>query len=260
MQYNDFCYSSLGYFVREEREYMTNSCEESRNFQNSCKNCRLFKLCFPYKLNQDELMEFDLIVNKNRVLRKQEILFKENKPFSSLFVVRSGYIKTFQSSGLSARKVTGFYIAGEILGLDAIYPERYQTTAVTLDDVSVCEIPFERLISLASKTYNLQKQIMRLISEKIIYRYNGQERITSAEKRLVVFLFNLSERLKRAGMSYTHFILPASKKDISDYLGIALETMSRTLAKLNDYKVINFNKKEVTLKNTRELQEMINDS
>ena len=223
---------------------------------NSCATCRLYDICLPLGLNSDELHQFSDIMAKNQVFKANESIFKEKERFSSLYVVRSGCIKTHRLSGVIADRITGFFIAGEILGLEAIHTEIYQDTAVALDTVSLCEIKFDSLLSIAAVAPNLQKQLVRLMSEKISCGISEGERDTSAEKRIANFILNLSTRFKRSGFSGMNFILPMSKKDIADYLGIATETMSRVLTRLHDKDILLINKKEINITDIRKLQEI----
>lgn len=224
--------------------------------QNLCNACRLYDICLPLGLNLEDLHQFNDIMVKNRIIKTNELLFKENERFKSLYVVRSGCIKTYRLSGVIADRTTGFFISGEIIGLDAIHTEFYQDTAIALDIASVCEIQFEALLSIAASVPNLQKQLVRLMSEKISCGVSREERDTSAEKRIANFILNLSIRFKRAGLSSTNFILPMSKKDIADYLGVATETMSRVLSKLRDNEILLINKKEFNIADIRKLQEV----
>jgi len=152
-------------------------------------------------------------------------------------------------NALGEEQITGFYFPGELLGLNGLHENVYAGTAIALETVSLCEIPFVKLDELSALLPELRRQLMRQMSQEIADEQNMMLVLakTSAEEKLGNFLIRLSLRFKRLGFSATQFRLTMSRVDIGNYLGLAVETVSRTLTKLQQRGVIKVAGKEVTI-------------
>lgn len=143
----------------------------------------------------------------------------------------------------------GFHLPGELIGLDAIAEGDHPLAAKALETTSVCEIPFSDLESLSTRVHGLQHQLLRIMSQEIRDdEHNmvilGQK---SAEERLAAFLIGLSNRFKRRGFSDTQFNLSMSRSDIGNYLGLALETVSRLFTRFQNEGLIRVDRKHIEL-------------
>jgi len=132
-----------------------------------CKDCSLSGMCLPLALKTDELDTLDEIVKRGRPLKKGDMLFRQGEPFSSIYALRSGAIKTFSLSDTGEEQITGFHLASEMIGLSGMDDQQYPVSAMALETTSVCEIPFERLDDLTAVMPQLRKQVMRLMSREI---------------------------------------------------------------------------------------------
>lgn len=228
----------------------------------SCRNCRMSSLCIPMSLRSDELYKLDQIILRGKPLQVRQSIFRAGDPFTSIYAVRSGSVKAFRLDDDGREQVVAFYLPGEIFGWDGLADSHYQNTAVALETTSVCEIPFEQLDHLASSITSIQNYTTKLMSREII---NGQRLIAllagnSAHQRLASLLISLSDRLALQKLSSTRFRLPMSRGDISNYLGLTVETVSRTFSYFQKMGYLRVNKKEVELLNLDALQEVIADS
>ncbi len=215
----------------------------------SCQNCGLSELCIPYSLSLGEVELVDAKIKRHKPLRKNETLFEIHKPFHSIFVVRSGAVKTYTLSAEGDEHVVDFYLPGELLGLDAIGGETYNNTAKALETSSLCEIPYAEMTALSQQIPNLQVHMYRVLSREIRDDQNMQLLLNkkTAEQRIASFIFNLAERHKIRKLSSSMFRLPMIRTDIANYLGLAVETTSRIFTRLQENGVILVKGKEIEI-------------
>lgn len=220
-----------------------------------CKDCSLAAMCLPLALQDQELDTLDSIVKRGRPLRKGEMLFRQGDPFASLYALRSGTIKTFTVDDAGVEQITGFHLASELIGLSGMDGERQPVSAVALETTSVCEIPFERLDDLTATMPSLRRQVMRLMSREI--RDDQQMMMLlskkTADERIATLLINLSARFRARGYSARSFRLAMSRNDIGNYLGLAVETVSRVFTRFQQQGLIAADGKEVEITNHGEL-------
>ncbi len=230
------------------------------NIRVACKNCTLSTLCLPMGLEPEDIERLDSIVKRSRPLHRGDELFRAGDRFRSLFVVKSGAVKTYSPADEEEREqVLGFHLAGEIIGLDAIELETHTCSAKVLETSAICEIPFSRLEELSTLIPSLQHQLYRLLSKEIhqdaeMLRLLGKK---SAEERLATFLLGLSQRLKKRGLSSSEFQLSMSRHEIGNYLGLAVETVSRLFTRFQEDGLLDVRRKHVRLVNVRGLESLL---
>jgi CRP/FNR family transcriptional regulator len=212
-----------------------------------CSSCRLLEVCLPAGLSRADLERVDQMVESRRTLERGEALFRSGDSFDSLYVVWTGFFKTRVWAQDGIDQVTGFQMGGELLGLDGIATERHSCDAVALADSQVCQIPYARLESLARKVPALQRQLHAVMSREITRNHAvmlllGRMR---ADARLAAFLLNLIQRLKARGFSGSSLVLHMSREEIGSYLGIKLETVSRTLSRFQDDGLLIVRKRDI---------------
>lgn len=215
----------------------------------NCRDCRLNTLCLPVSLDDRDTSAFDSIVRRHRPMTRGTHLFRGGEPFRSIYAVRSGAIKSTMLSADGEEYVTGLHLAGEVMGLNAIDEDCYPTSAVALDTTAVCEIPFRRLEALSREIPGLQRRLVKLISRELLIEQGMAQAIAkrSAEERVAIFLVNLAERTGRGKELATRFRLPISRHDLSNYLGLAPETLSRLFKRLEEQGFIATEGREISL-------------
>jgi len=220
-----------------------------------CKDCSLSGMCLPLALKTDELDTLDEIVKRGRPLKKGEMLFRQGEPFSSIYALRSGAIKTFSLSDAGEEQITGFHLASEMIGLSGMDDQQYPVSAMALETTSVCEIPFERLDDLTAVMPQLRKQVMRLMSREI--REDQQMMLLlskkTADERIATLLINLSARFRARGYSAKSFRLAMSRNEIGNYLGLAVETVSRVFTRFQQQGLIAAEGKQINILEHTEL-------
>ncbi|MDO4434682.1 MAG: fumarate/nitrate reduction transcriptional regulator Fnr [Alysiella sp.] len=224
-----------------------------------CSNCSLKELCLPVGLQSEDFDKLNAVIRQSRRLKKGEYLFHAGGHFTSLFAIRTGFFKTSVNTPDGRDQVTGFFMSGELMGMDGISNGSYITDAVALEDSEVCELPFERLEELSHHLPSLNMHFFRLMSREIVRDQNimlllGNMR---AEERLAAFLLNLSDRLSSRGFAAYDFILRMSREEMGSYLGLKLETVSRTLSRFNQEGLISVEHKHIKILQAEKLQEMI---
>jgi CRP/FNR family transcriptional regulator, anaerobic regulatory protein len=226
----------------------------------ACSGCNLRELCLPVGLSDDQLGALDEMVSQRRALARGEALFRVGEPFTSLYAVRTGFFKTCVSSEDGRDQVTGFQMAGELLGLDGIGTERHTCDAVALEDSSVCVIPFHELEALSREFSDLQRQLHRIMSREIVRDHGVMLLLGSmrAEERLAAFLLNLTQRLKSRGFSASELILRMTREEIGSYLGLKLETVSRAFSKLQDDGSLEVRQRQIRVLDPDALQALVN--
>jgi len=222
----------------------------------ACQSCNLHDLCLPLGLDMGDIDKLDSIIKRSRPLQKGEHLFNGGDDFTSIYAVRSGSIKTFSESEEGDEQITGLYLPGELLGLDAIHENTHPCSAIALETTSLCEIPFSTLENLSTKIPELHHQLFRIMSKEIatdqsLLMLMAQK---SAEEKLAAFLVNLSSRLKQRNFSETEFNLSMSRKDIGNYLGLTIETISRTFSRFQNDGLLSTQRKYVNIHKLNELK------
>lgn len=224
----------------------------------ACKDCTLRELCLPVGLNEPDLSALDKVIKRRRTLKKGEMLYRFGDPLRSLYAIRNGALKTTGLIEDGRAQVTGFYLPGELLGIDAINTDRHPCSAEALETSEVCDIPYPALEDLARIVPGLQHQLLRIMSREIV---RDEEMLMmlgrmSAEERLASCLMSFSRRLARLGDHTVEFKLSMSRQDLGDYLGLALETVSRLLSRFQDEGLIGVHGRQIVLRNLNRLHAM----
>jgi CRP/FNR family transcriptional regulator len=218
-------------------------------FKSLCSTCNLRELCLPCcGLNRAEMDVADRLAFVRIQVRRGGCLYRAGDRFTSLYAVRTGFFKSTVPLEDGRRdQVTGFSMTGEVLGMDGIGAERHTCNAFALEDSEVCTIPFAALEDLAREIPSLQRQFRRMMSREIV-REQGVMLLLArmnADERLATFLLNLSQRFLAHGYSSSHFNLRMTRDEIGSYLGLNLETVSRTLSKFQSEGLLNVHQKSI---------------
>ena len=224
-----------------------------------CTHCSLKEICMPVGFQEEDFNHIGAVLKQNRRVKKGEFLFHAGETFSSLYAVRTGFFKTTVSTQDGRDQVTGFFMSGELVGTDGICLGKYACDAVALEDSEVCELPFDQVHELNGKIPNLYLHFLRLMSREIVRNQTVMLLLGNmrAEERLAMFLLNLSDRLYVRGFAANDFILRMSREEIGSYLGLKLETVSRTLSKFKQDGLIDVEHKHIRILLPRDLQSLV---
>ena len=214
----------------------------------------------PLGLNESEMERVDEVVATRRKVPRGDNLFRNGDKFNALYAIRTGFFKTRISAEDGRDQVTGFQMAGEIIGLDGIVSDHHTCDAVALEDAEVCVMPFDRIEELSREITSLQRHVHKIMSREIV-RENGVMLLLGsmrAEERLAAFLLNLVQRLHARGFSQSELILRMTREEIGSYLGLKLETVSRTFSKFVEDGVVEVKQRHVRILNADALKLIVN--
>ncbi|MCW5299052.1 fumarate/nitrate reduction transcriptional regulator Fnr [Herbaspirillum lusitanum] len=216
-----------------------------------CASCSLHQLCLPMGLDETDMQRLDQIIGRRRRIKRDQSLYRMGDAFDMLYAIRLGHFKTYQVNSNGSQQITGFQMAGELLGMDAIGTGRHQCEAVALEDSEVCEIPFSRLEELFQDMPVLLRQFHRIMSKEISREQGVMLTLNSmsAQQKLAAFLVNLSTRYATRGYSASRFQLRMTREEIGNYLGLAVESVSRLLSNLKKNGVVDVNHRDLELLN-----------
>ncbi|MBP7370351.1 MAG: cyclic nucleotide-binding domain-containing protein [Arenimonas sp.] len=211
-----------------------------------CSTCAFSSACLSQGYDKTSLQELHVLVEHIGPFRENEHIFREGDEFNAIAAVRSGTVKTYIVDSQGNEQVLGFFLPGEVIGLNAIHHSKYPCNAVALDTVMLCRFSFPKMALLASKMPGLQTQLFRLLSQDI-----GKAALLagdySADQRMAAFLISLSRRYAARGFSAKRFHLTMSRTDMANYLRLAPETVSRVLRRFQVEGFIQVERREMEI-------------
>ena len=204
-----------------------------RDLKAHCVNCSVRELCVPVGIDAEGMRQIDSLVSERKRLQKGDAAYHAGEPFSALYAIRVGSCKTTVLGEKGYEQVAGYYMPGDLIGLDGIGSGRHGGDAVALEETELCVLPFQQLEDVARRVVQLQRNLHRILSREIERDENVMLLLGSmrAEERLAAFLLSLSQRYQERGYSRTEFVLRLTREDIGSYLGLKLETVSRLLSR-----------------------------
>ena len=227
-----------------------------------CSTCNLRELCLPCGLQGCDISSLDELVYTRKKIKRGESLFHDGDRFGALYAIRSGFFKTRIATEDGRDQVTGFHMAGELMGIDGIDADCHKCDAIALEDSEVCVIPYARFEELSHKFPSLQRHFHKVMSREIVRDHGvmlllGRMR---AEERLAAFLLNLSQRFTARGFSASDFILRMTREEIGSYLGLKLETVSRSFSRFQDEGLLEVQQKHIRIANIARLKRIMGQS
>ncbi|MFO1355208.1 MAG: helix-turn-helix domain-containing protein [Gammaproteobacteria bacterium] len=221
-----------------------------------CSSCAILSRCLPASLDAAQIHGFEESIQRSRLLGAGDHLFRTGDPFHALFAVQSGCFKSYMVDAEGREHVLAFHFVGEIIGVDAIYPERHVSSCVGLaEQNSVCVLPYRSLTRLSQEMPQLQSGLLRMMSRYVL----GGTTIAgdfTAEERLAAFLVMVAARLRRPGGWSGELDLAMSRQDIANFLRLAPETVSRILARFQKAGLVKADRKRIALLNPDGLSEI----
>lgn len=220
-------------------------------YKAACLDCRVSALCLPSGLSKQGNDRFSELISQRIRIHKGCGLYLANDPLNYLYAVRFGSFKTCFANSEGQGLVTNFWMAGDIMGCDAISTNHHVCCAFALEDSEVCLIPYQRLEALGHEFPFLQQSLNRLLSSEIVREHKRLLMMCNltAEERLASFLLGLSKRYVKRGYSAHGFVLRMSRDDIASYLGLRLETICRCIAHLRQMGIVHFKGRTVEILN-----------
>ena len=213
----------------------------------------------PSGLSAAEMARIDQLITTRRKVKRKAPLFLAGEPFHALYAIRTGVFKTCVTAEDGRDQVTGFHMAGEIVGLDGIVQDHHTCDAVALEDSEVCVLPFDRIGELSREVGALQHHLHRVMSREIVREHGVMLLLGSmrAEERVAAFLLNLVQRLQARGFSPSELVLRMTRQEIGSYLGLKLETVSRTFSRFAQEGVLEVQHRFVRITDVERLRSVL---
>ncbi len=224
----------------------------------SCHSCSLSELCLPRGLSEAEMEELDSVVERNQSCERDDSLYRGGDRLEAIYAIRSGSFKTTITTSGGAEQVIGFYLPGELLGLDGFADEKHRCNVIALESATVCELTYPDFEKLCGQLSGLRRQMVHLVGREI----NNSNRMLlalgqmSAEERLAAFLMSFSIRFGERGFSDAEFNLSMPRHDLANYLGVAVETVSRLFSRLQDERILVVERRKVRILDKSKLAQL----
>ena len=220
-----------------------------------CSTCAFSEACLSQGFDKASLGELHVLVEHVGPYAEGDYIFREGDPFTAIAAVRAGTVKTCVVDANGHEQVLGFFLPGEVIGLNAIHASKYPCDAIALDTTMLCRFSFPKMALLATRMPGLQAHLFRLLSQDI-----GKAALLagdwSADERMAAFLVSLSRRFAQRGFSATRFHLAMSRTDIANYLRLAPETVSRVLRRFQSDQLVNVDRRELEVADMAQLLEL----
>jgi len=226
-----------------------------------CSKCNLRELCLPGGLDAEDLSRIENVVYARRRVKRGEALYQAGAEFNALNAIHSGSFKTSLFDGEGHEQVSGFFMGGELLGLEGLGSGTCNAAAVALEDSEVCVLPYALIEELAREVPALQRRLHAVLAREIVRDHGVMMLLGTmrSEQRLATFLLNLSARSVRRGYSSSEFHLRMTREEMGSYLGLKLETVSRLFSQFHDAGLIEVDHKHVRILDVRGLERMLNE-
>lgn len=223
--------------------------------QTQCHKCQLNKLCFNKSLNNDRMEALDTITKHPKPIHKGDSVYRQDDTFSSIFIVRSGAVKTYHIDKDGEEYISGFYLPGEVFGTDGMHTGQHAHSAEALDTTSVCQISIHK----TNNEFSLHPQLQQILLTSLCGDMHDRQQPLSmlhhkhAEQRLATFLNDISRRQNQRGLSATEFNLPMPRRDISQYLGMTEETISRIFTRFQNRQLLSASRRNIKIHDVKAL-------
>ena len=228
----------------------------------SCASCTLRELCIPQGMSDEELKLIDTVIERKKPVHKNDYLFRAGDTNRSIYAVLSGSVKTLVDNPNGEEQIVGFHLPGELLGMDGFSGDAHTCSAVALETSSVCEFPLESLDEVCHVVPSIQYAMRRIMGREVTKDHAMLLLLgrMSAEEKLASFLISLSKRMAQRHWKPTEFNLTMPRQDIANYLGLAVETVSRLFAHLQDEEIIEVDRRRVNISDMDRLKAIVGDS
>ena len=230
------------------------------NIHNSCSKCITRKKCINSSLTAEEASHLNNLYVQRINLKKGDTLYHNGDKLLSIYNIRAGVLKTEYSLPDGRQQVVKFMMPGELAGLDGIQDGKHHSDTSALTDSEICCINYDQLQKISKEFPVLQKNLDCLMSSIL---NEIQDHIfllgsLSANEKLAHFLIQYSNKLASHGYSPQEFKLTMNREELSSYLGVTIETLSRAFTHMVDRKIIEASNKNIKVMSRAHLESLDN--
>lgn len=215
----------------------------------TCDACSLNQICLPKGLTENEIYELESSIDKTLKIKKKEMIFSANEDMAGIYAVKSGAVKTSIANADGQEQVLEFHLPGDMLGFDAFNTGKHCCNAVALEDTFLCKIPTDAFEDLCDRLPGIRSEMLHQVGKEITHNQRlvlslGQQQ---TDERLAAFIIQMSLHYQSRGFSKKEFMLPMPRQDLSNYLGMAVETLSRIISRMTNSGIIKIDRRMVVI-------------
>ncbi len=241
---------NLGYMRHQPNSFIQKSI--------SCESCSLNNVCLPNGLSENEISQLEISVDKTIKIKKKDPLYSSMEKTDGIYAIKSGSIKTSISNEDGQEQVLEFHLPGDMLGFDAFNSGFHSCDAIALEDTLLCKIEIEDFHELCGRLPGIRKEMMHQVGKEIAHNQSlllslGQQQ---TDERLATFLLEMSTHFQSRGFSGHEFVLPMPRQDLSNYLGMAVETLSRIISRMTEDGLIKMDRRLVIISDMEKLKNL----
>jgi len=223
-----------------------------------CEACSLSQICIPNGLTDSEIEELETSIDKSIKVKKKALVFRSNEKANGIYAVKSGAVKTSIANKDGLEQVVEFHLPGDLLGFDAFDTGEHKCNATALEDTLLCRISLEEFDGLCDRLSGVRKVMFHQVGKEITHNQNlllslGQQQ---TDERFAVFLLKVAAHYQSRGFSSKEFTLPMPRQDLSNYLGMAVETLSRIITRMSESGILETNRRMITIKDLAKLEKI----
>jgi CRP/FNR family transcriptional regulator len=217
--------------------------------RSTCSHCSRAQLCLPLGVSRTDISRLESLVRQLKPLVRGATLYRAGDPLESIYLVRSGSLKATLEDDNGDQQIIGFFLPGELMGFDALGTNRHTCTAEALELSSLCTLPYRQLTEVCRSVPDLHESLLRMVGREMSVEQDLLLTINRhhAEARVAAFLVSLSNRFQRLGYSPFDFRLPATRAELGNYLGLTVETVSRSVTQLQERGMISVARRRIRI-------------
>ncbi len=228
----------------------------------SCDSCSLNNVCIPNGLSESEIAELEISVDKTIKIQKKDALYRSQDEVDGIYAIKSGAIKTSISNEDGQEQVLEFHLPGDLLGFDSFNSGIHSCDAIALEDTLLCKITMDDFHDLCGRLPGIRKEMMHQVGKEIAHNQSlllslGQQQ---TDERLATFLLDMSAHFQSRGFSGQEFVVPMPRQDLSNYLGMAVETLSRIISRMTEDGLIKIDRRLVIIADMEKLKSLAHSS
>ncbi|MET0053005.1 MAG: cyclic nucleotide-binding domain-containing protein [Candidatus Thiodiazotropha sp.] len=225
----------------------------------SCSTCQAKPFCLQSVCSGELCNTFKRAIRTKGPFQKGDLIYRTGMPFTTLYMIQRGSVKTQICTVNGVMEVTGFYLFGELLGVDAFACDTYPADAMALEECWVCELSYDQIKAMCNACTDFQQGLMTRLGRTLnsdVYQW-ALARNLKAKQKVAWFIFDLFKRTRvRYASDLRTIPLPMLKTDIANYLGLAPESLSRALLALEKEGMIVNEAKHIYLSDIQKAQSL----
>lgn len=227
-----------------------------------CLRCVRAKQCFPAALNRMDLIAVDRLITQGPVLDKGDVLVSSGQAARSLYMVRTGSVRSSNVDSDGNERIFGFVLAGDFVGASALYDGNFSDTVTAMQTTTVCDISIDALKQISASSPALNRFLLRILSRELLYSRQARLRLAAPRSRTRVarFIVHLMAQLTARNLSATRIRLPMARWELANHLGLAVESVSRALSGFRSKGILEVSGREMIIRSPERLYRIADES